>query len=135
MDEYKRMGEILRGLRTGHEMSLEEVSRISGYDLGGLSRVERGLRRVTGAVFAAYSTALGIEPLDLALTLGYPVAERVGPAPRELPRAASKSQQVRDLMRKEPALSPREIAIRLNVDPQVVSNIRWRENVRAEAAV
>jgi transcriptional regulator with XRE-family HTH domain len=57
----EQLGREVRGLRTGHSMTLEELAEKSNLSVGFLSQVERGMKRPSLKALQAISVALGVE--------------------------------------------------------------------------
>jgi len=59
------IGASIRQLRRIRELTLEQISRLTGLDVATLSRIETGKRRLTLANYMIISKALKIDPKEI----------------------------------------------------------------------
>ena len=68
----RRLGAIVRGIRTARGMTLAELGKRTGYSAAQISRLERGIAPLTDiAVLRRFATALEIAPETLGLAPGH----------------------------------------------------------------
>jgi transcriptional regulator with XRE-family HTH domain len=79
----RRLGAIIRGIRTSRGITLAELGRRTGYSAGQVSRFERGIAPLTDiAVLRRFAAALEIAPQTLGLSPGHASREPQHPPAR-----------------------------------------------------
>jgi transcriptional regulator with XRE-family HTH domain len=107
----RRLGAVVRGIRTAQGMTLAELGRRTGYSAGQVSRFERGIAPLTDiAVLRRFARALEIAPEILGLAPGQ--------ASRQHP----------------PARPGAEESVRPYADRGLVTRQQWNAIIRAAAS-
>jgi len=67
----KNLGKIIKQQRVMAELSLQQLSAMSGVSLSHLGRIERGQRHPSASVLRKIAKALGLDEVELFFWAGY----------------------------------------------------------------